>query len=322
MSRPTLVTATDAILSQIYNQTWPIWSDGLERGSYERYNRAQMATPWGKTHLDRLALLDGGTVLASAKRYRLTLRVGAEDIPCLGIGAVFTPPDLRGRGHAGVLIERMIEQAAGDGAGMALLFSEIDPAFYARLGFEPIPIGEATLALRAQRREGAPAVLMRGGDDRDIDNIASMHAARASRYGLSLARTPEYIRHAISKRRLLAAFGAPGLRHVEYFITEEGGNAVAYIVVTRGPEGHVLEEWGDRDPTGARVGAMLQVLAARTPTEDAVKLRTWLPSDFAPPQLERLDEKPAAEAGMIRGIGRDTPRVGASDVFYLKADAF
>ncbi len=322
MSRPALVTATDDILSQIYDQTWAIWSDGLDRGSYERYNRAQMATTWGKTHLDRLALVEGDTVLASAKRYRLTLQVDGEDMPCLGIGAVFTPPDRRGQGHAASLIERMIEQAAGEGAGMALLFSEIDPAFYARLGFEPIPIGEATLALRPQSREGAPAVLMRGGDDRDIDNIASMHAARAARYGLSLARAPEYIRHAISKRRLLAAFGAPGLRHVEYFITEEGGNAVAYIVVTRGPEGHVLEEWGDRDPTGARVGAMLQVLAARTPTEAAVKLRTWLPPDFAPPQLERIDEKPAAEVGMLRGIGRGTPRVPASGVFYLKADAF
>jgi predicted N-acetyltransferase YhbS len=322
MSRPSVVTATAAILSQIHEQTWSIWSDGLDPGNYEKFNRAQMSTPWGKAHLDRLALVDGDTLLASAKRYRLTVRHRGEAIPCLGIGAVFTPPDLRGRGHAAALIERMVEDAAAEGAGMALLFSEIDPAFYARLGFEAIPVGETTLALRPQPREGAPAVLMRGGDDRDIDNIAAMHAARAALYGFSLARTPEYIRHALSKRRLLAAFGAPGLRQVEYFVTEEGGNAVAYIVVTRGPEGHVLEEWGDRDPSGARVGAMLQVLAARTPTEEAAKLRTWAPVDFAPPQIERADERPAAEVGMVRGIGRETPRLSAADVFYLKADAF
>ena len=322
MSPASVVTPTAAILSQIYDETWPIWSDGIDRGNYERFNRAQMSTPWGRTRLDRLALVDGDILLASAKRYRLTLRVAGEDVACLGIGAVFTPPDLRGRGHAAALIERMIEDAAAEGAGIALLFSEIDPAYYARLGFEQVPIGEATLALRPQKREGAPAILMRGGDDRDIDNIASMHEARAARYAFSLARTPDYVRHAISKRRLLAAFGASGLRHVEYFITEEGGNAVAYIVVTRGPEGHVLEEWGDRDPTGARVGAMLQVLVARTPAEGAVNLRTWLPVDFAPPQLERIEERPAAEAGMVRGIGRPAPRLDAADVFYLKADAF
>lgn len=322
MSGPRLVTPSDAILRQIHDQTWPIWSDGLSRENYERYNRAQMATPWGKTHLDRVALVSGEDLLASAKRYRLTLRAGGEDVACLGIGAVFTPPDLRGRGHAAALIEALIEQGAADGAGFALLFSEIDPAYYARLGFEPVPVGAATLALREQRREGAPAVLMRGGDDRDIDNIVSMHASRAALYGFSLRRDADYVRYAISKRRLLAAFGVPGVRHVEYFITEEGGNAVAYIVVTRGPDGHVLEEWGDRDPTGARVGAMLQVMAARTPTEEAAKLRTWLPVDFAPPQIERIDEAPAAEHAMIRGIGRPAPRLSPEDVFYLKADAF
>lgn len=322
MAARRLVTATGDILRQIYDETWPIWSDGLSEGNYEKYNRAQMATPWGKGHLDRVALLDGTDLLASGKRYRLPLRIGGEPIPCVGIGAVFTPPDMRGKGHAAALVEMLVEEAAREGAGCALLFSEIDPAFYARLGFVPIPVAEADIALRGQPREGAPAVLMRGGDDRDIDNIAEMHAIRASRYGFTLERPPDYVRYAISKRRMLAAFGDPSRREVEYFITEEGGNAVAYIVVTRGPEGHVLEEWGDRDPTGARVGAMLQVMAARTPAEAPLRLRSWLPLDFAPPQIERAQERAPAEVAMIRGIGRELPAIAPEDVFYFKADAF
>lgn len=319
---PLQLAVTGPILDQIYNQTWEIWSDGLTRPDYERYNRAQMATAWGAAHLDRVALVDEGRLLASAKRYRLTLSLGGIDVPTVGIGAVFTPPDLRGRGHAAALIELIIGGAEQEGRGLALLFSEIDPAFYTRLGFERVPIVEAELTLGAQRREGAPAVLMRGGDDRDIDEIASMHEARAARYAFALRRPPDYVRYAISKRRLLAAFGRPGLRHVEYFITEEGGRAVSYIVVTRGPEGHVLEEWGDRDPSGARVGAMLQVLAARAPSEDAVPLTTWLPHDFAPPQLARTSERLPAAHAMVRGIGRETPRLAPADVFYLRADAF
>ena len=322
MAGPRLVTATGDILRQIYDETWQIWSDGLSREDYERYNRAQMATPWGSRHLGRVAMVDERRLLASAKRYRLTLAIAGQDAPCLGIGAVFTPPGLRGQGHAAELIEMMIEQAARDGDHYALLFSEIDPAFYARLGFESIPIVQASIRLRPQPREGAPAVLVRGGDDRDIDNVAAMHAARAAKYGLSLRRPADYIRYAISRRRLLAALGPPGLRHVEYFITEEGGNAVAYVVISRGPDGSVLEEWGDRDPVGARVGAMLQVLAARTPSEQAVSLGAWLPLDFMPPQIERLDERPAAEHMMIRGIGRTVPRFEPEDVFYFKADAF
>ena len=61
--------------------------------------------------------------------------------------------------------------------------------------------------------------------------------------------------------RMLAAFSPPGMRQLEFFIAEEGASAVAYVVISRGPEGPVIEEWGDRDPAGARFGAMLQVLA-------------------------------------------------------------
>lgn len=324
MTVPRLVKAAPGpILSQIYDETWPIWGEGLSRDAYERYNRAQLAVPWSKTGLERVALMDGDTLLASAKRYRLTLRVDGLDAPCLGIGAVFTPPARRGNGHAATLIEEMAAAAEAEGAHYALLFSEIGPEYYARLNFVTVPVTEATLRIRLQKREGAPAVLVRDGSDRDLDNIVAMHAARADKYAFALKRDRDYVRFAISKRRLLAASGPAGLRTVEFLITEEGGNAVAYIVVTRGPEGQVLEEWGDRDPTGARVGAMLQVLAARTPAEDVAPLRTWLPGDFAPPQLERIDERAAQEVAMIRGLGgRATPRVNAGDVFYLRSDAF
>lgn len=323
MAAPRLVkAATDSILRQIFDETWPIWGEGLSRQAYERYNRAQLAVPWSRTHLDRVALTDGETLLASAKHYRLTLRLNGADAPCAGIGAVFTPPAVRGQGHAAALIGAMVSAAAAEGAEYALLFSEIGPQYYARLDFEPVPIAEATLRIRLQKREGAPAVLVRDGDDRDLDNIAAMHEARAAGYAFALKRERDYVRYAVSKRRLLAASGPPGLRMVEFLVTEEGGNAVAYVVVTRGPEGQVLEEWGDRDPTGARVGAMLQVLAARTPAEDVAPLRTWLPADFCPPQLERTHERPATDTGMIRGLGRATPRIDAGGVFYLKSDAF
>ena len=323
MAAPRLVkAATNPILRQIYDETWPIWGEGLSREGYERYNRAQLAVPWSKTHLERVALMEGDTLLASAKRYGLTLRMDGVDTPGLGIGAVFTPPALRGRGHAAALIEAMIAAASAEGARCALLFSEIDPEYYARLNFGVVPVMSATLRLKSQKREGAPAVLVRDGADRDLDNIVAMHDARAAGYAFALKRDRDYVRYAISKRRLLAASGPAGLRTVEFLVTEEGGNAVAYIVVTRGPEGQILEEWGDRDPTGARVGAMLQVLAARTPAEDVAPLRTWLPADFAPPQLERIEERPATEVAMIRGLGRATPRIDAGGVFYLRADAF
>ena len=321
---PTLTRAEGRALEVILDETFPLWGDGLSRPDYERYNRAQTLTPWGSSHLERVAWMDGDEVLASAKRYKLELGFGGSGVPCLGIGAVFTSPRHRNRGHAAALIEALIEDAAREGMQYALLFSEIGADYYARLGFEPIAITESTLGLKPQKREGAPAVLVRGGDERDIADIAAMHLKRAETYAFALNRSADYARHAIAKRRMLAAFSPPGVRQVEFFVAEEGASAVAYVVISRGPEGPVIEEWGDRDPAGARFGAMLQVLAARTPAETVAPLRTWLPDEFLPVQLEKLDERPPREIGMVRAISADAPPLfrPLDDVLFLKGDAF
>ena len=48
-----IVPARAAMLDRILDETWRIWSDGLTRDAYARYNDAQMKTPWGRRSLDR-----------------------------------------------------------------------------------------------------------------------------------------------------------------------------------------------------------------------------------------------------------------------------
>ena len=119
-----LVIAHGDLLEQILDDTFPIWHEGLTRKAYGQWNAAQMRTPWGADHLQRFALVDRtGLLLATAKRYRFDVRLDDRALSMCGIGAVFTPPGLRRRGYAGVLIERLIEQerTAGSGDGRAVL---------------------------------------------------------------------------------------------------------------------------------------------------------------------------------------------------------
>ena len=112
-------------LEAILDGTYPIWGEGLTREAYSAWNRAQMRTAWGRGHLRRVELRDGEASLSSAKRYDFRARVGGETVGVLGIGAVFTPVDRRGQGHARRLIDLMIEDASARGCRHALLFSEI-----------------------------------------------------------------------------------------------------------------------------------------------------------------------------------------------------
>jgi hypothetical protein len=238
-----------------------------------------------------------------------------------GIGAVFTPPDHRGRGYARALIEAVLEHESRDGVVLAGLFSEIGPAFYQRLGFSVVPLDEVTINVRM--KGGAPAMLVRAGDDRDLPALAAMHDVRTAGLPFALRRDPPLLYYALSKKRMLAGLGPHGLRQVEFFVAEEGASAVAYVLLSQNKNGWTLEEAGDRDPAGARLGAMLQVLVAREPTHAAPLIRTWWPRAFTvPPQLEITDRSDARDVFMLRALADVTLPDRAADVFYWRSDYF
>ncbi|HEV3142043.1 MAG TPA: GNAT family N-acetyltransferase, partial [Vicinamibacterales bacterium] len=207
-----LVRAEGPILEQILSSTHEIWSEGLDRAAYGRYYAAQLATAWGRRHLRRSALVDGGSVLASAKEYRFDAVLDGRAIQVLGIGAVFTQPQRRGRGHGRELIERVLGRASSDGIDLAMLFSEIDPEYYARLGFAPLETTELELRVIEDDRRGAPATLVRAGEDRDLADIAAMNAVRAVPFRFHLERDRDLVHYQIVKKRLLAGLGPAGLR--------------------------------------------------------------------------------------------------------------
>ena len=111
-----LVVAEGALLDRIFDNTCPIWSEGLTRAAYGQWNSAQLKTPWGSRHLQRFALVDEqGNLLASAKRYRYDVRLDGREGWMAGIGAVFTPEAQRGRGHATRLVEMLLKAGANVG---------------------------------------------------------------------------------------------------------------------------------------------------------------------------------------------------------------
>jgi len=313
------------ILRTILDETYDIWGEGLSRPAYERYYAAQLATPWGRANLQRFALVEHGAALASAKQYAFTATLDGRSVRVLGLGAVFTRPDARRRGAARELIERLLQHGADAGADLAVLFSEIGPEYYARLGFDVIPAMRTTLQVAVPDRRGAPAVMARFADDRDLADIVAMNTVRAEAFRFHLNRDRDLVHYAIAKKRLLAGLGPPGMRTVQFFVAEEGASAVAYVVVTTDSRGWMLEECGDRDPAGARVGAILQALVARDPAEARPAIAAWLPPGFLPPQATIATAQPTTEVMMVRALSayaKSALPLRADDVLYWHADVF
>ena len=317
-----VVPAVGPVLEQVLTDTFPLWGDGLSREHYAKAWTAQLKTPWGQHHLDRVALVDGPHVMSSAKRYDLSLRIDGRIRRVLGIGAVFTAAAHRGRGCARELLTRMLDTAVTEGQEFALLFSEIAPAFYERLDFVPVPLIESTLEVD-RKRGGAPAMLVRSGDDRDVHAIAELSAARSADARLAVDRSEELIRFMITRKRLHSGLAPSGYRNTEFLVVEEGYTAVAYLVMTEQDGRWMIEEAGDRDPSGARLGAMLQVMLARHPGERLPEIKCWWPQALVPPQIKIAAASPTQEVMMIRPL-RDRilplPPLAAPEVVYWHSD--
>ena len=80
----------------------------------------------------------------------------------------------------------------------------------------------------------------------------------------------------------------------------------------------------NRDPSGARVGAVLQALIAREPVERRPTIRGRLPGGFVPPQVTIVSAKPSVPVMMVRTLGPTVlqPRLSNEDILYWQSDVF
>jgi hypothetical protein len=317
---PSVIPAEGAILDRILAMTDSARHEGLGRQAFARLDAAQVKTAWALRHQRRFALVDGTDLLASAQRFTLNGVLDRRAVRICGIGTVVTADG----DHARVLLERLLDDAARDGMDVALLFSTTDSRSHVPDGFEPIPTTEVELTVAEPSRRGAPMTLVRGGEDRDLPAIVSMGQVRADRFRFHLQRDADFVKYVITKKRLLAGLGSAGDRQLQFVIAEEGITAAAYVVISIVDRTWTIEECGDRDPSGARVGAILQALIAGEPTERRPVLRGWLPPGFLPPQVTMVSARPSAELMMMRVLRSTAARLPLTneDVLYWRSDVF
>jgi hypothetical protein len=320
-----MVLAEGATLQRVIATMPPAACRGLSRAALVRYDAALARTAWGLRHRRRFALMASDDVLASAERYDLTGSLDGQPVKICGIAATaHRETDDGGAGSVSVLVEQLVEDATRDGADLALLFRTTGSSPLVVSGFDPVPTEQIELTVTESARHGAPMVLVRGGENRDLDAIAAMGRVRASPFRFHLDRDANLIAHAVTRTRLLAGLAPPGVRRLEFVIAEEGITAAAYIVISIVGRTWVIEECGDRDVTGARVGALLQALIAREPAESRPHIRGWLPPGFRPPQID-VTATPATPPSLLaRPLSSRLQALqwSAGDVLYWLNDVF
>jgi hypothetical protein len=312
-----VVTAEGPLLVRVLAARCQRAHNGLSPRASDTWHAAQMKTTWGRQRQRTFALTVGREILASAEQYDLTGAFEGRAVRICGIGSVQGDG-----GHASQLVDRLIDAAARRGVEVAVLFSDMAIDDKIEGACQPIRFTDVTLSVAQSPRYGAPMTMVRGGEERDLAAIVAMGRVRAEPFRFHLDRDVDFVQYVITSKRLLAGLGAANARQLHFFIAEEGITAAAYVVLTVVGASWTLEECGDRDVSGARVGALLQALIAREPMERRPTIRGWLPPGFMPPQVTIASATPSAETIRVRVLQPSTiaSRLSSDDVLFWRND--
>ena len=196
----------------------PIWGGGLSEDRFQVFQRRLADGPEARDRYRLLGWFVNGNLTSAMKAYELHGSCAGKPLRLLGIGAVYTPPDLRRRGHAAAMLRAALDRAKEDRMDAAVLFSDIGVRYYERLGFWPLESREATVDTSELPRPAAGVRPALAGDEPLMTRLFA--AARGNGRKFALARDGWTLRFQLRRLRELAR--ARGVGEPEWGLVAEG----------------------------------------------------------------------------------------------------
>ena len=268
-----------AYAEQVLPHTLALWGAGRPADAYAAQTSDLANSRYGRKNYRTLALSNGNSdVLCSFKRYEREAILRGDTLRGMGIGAVFTPEENRGRGYASAMLGLALDQGRRDGFDFAYLFSDIRPQFYADIGFTELPSRSISLradSLSGERIRTAPL------DEPDWSGVRRCFDAGVSRRDWGLVRTPivwDWLRSRMRGSDEYAD-GQP-----VNLVARTGRSIRAYVIGRREPkhDSYILEEFGFADGCDDLVAPLLRSAAG-----DLRRIAGWLPPEGARTLLPR-----------------------------------
>ncbi|MDQ6930699.1 MAG: GNAT family N-acetyltransferase [Candidatus Eremiobacteraeota bacterium] len=256
-----------------------LWAGQRDFETYVAQTGEIAASGYGKKFYQTLGLYEGRRLVASCKRYERTLHLGEQLLRAIGIGAVFTPADLRGSGYASVMLAMLLDEARANGAHVAYLFSDIHPSFYAQIGFAELP--SRAISLRADSLARS-RITVANAQASDWTGIRRCYDSGEKERAWGFTRAP-LVWNWIRLRREHGS-EQPGGTPVQLVI-RSGSRVIAYVLGARDikRDALIVEEYGFASLEGrARIPALLRSAAG-----DLRRVVGWLPPQNARELLPR-----------------------------------
>lgn len=170
-------------------RSWEEWNQRFAREPFFALRRTLLDSPWGRSCWRIAALFSPeGEPIACMSLYALRLSFDGVSMPVGGIGSFVVLPAWRRQGLGRFLLEQVHATLRAQGTKVAMLYSAIDPEYYARLGYELFPFRYQRIPLplaSTTPHEEGPSLVVRPLEKTDCEGLEAL-------YDPPMARQPLY----------------------------------------------------------------------------------------------------------------------------------
>jgi predicted N-acetyltransferase YhbS len=188
-SNLTIHVASSEEVVAAHRNVFDIWSKGLSLDDHIRY---RLESPSHKRAKWFVGCVDG-RVVTSLGCYPLRFRLLGQELSGIAIGSVYTLREFRGHGFAPQLLEWVEDYQCQRRAALSVLYSDIGPDYYARLGYVLCPSLEGWCDPRDSLADfNATHRMVRFSAQASLADIMNLYAAYHGAVPLSIARDAAY----------------------------------------------------------------------------------------------------------------------------------
>lgn len=227
----------------VLHQTFKIWSAGLKPDDYYSYTSFQINHPWSRKNYRYMVYRHGCTVVSSCKLYSLELTSHGKIYSFAGLGAVFTGKTYRGLGYGRAMLSQIIELCRRRDVKGLLLFSDIGPDFYNKLGFNEVSAREFAIYLpepNSQKSEitalkqalSSPChdIRLVGLENKHIAWLNQLYTRWLRRQPYGVLRSDQYWHYKLAKEQYLHSKSQWQWPRLELAILESGPQETGYAI--------------------------------------------------------------------------------------------
>lgn len=271
MSQTLVAISPENYAKRVLPRTASLWAHGRTFEAYVSQTLELARSEYGKKHYQTLGLREGKEIVASFKRYERIAWLRSNRLASIGIGAVFTPQEYRGRGYASAMLATALDEAKSQRFDFAFLFSDIHPQFYKAIGFAEVPsrlISFRSDSLSNKRIDVEPIA------SRDWPGIRRVFDATQARRDWGFERGPAFWKWMRARIEHGSEHAGGQATHL---VVRQGRSIAAYVFGQREPahDAYVLDEFGF---AGAKERALVGPLL-RAAAGDLRRITGWLLPD-------------------------------------------